>query len=155
MFWNIVDYELSHDTGYVKNRLDHQIGWYSKKATDNKKWYYFFQVVLIITSAMVPIINVIDFAPLSTRIISSVLGSIMLGITSVTQLKKHHENWIMYRSTEEALKKEKYTYENNAGVYGDLDDRQKLSLLVEKVESIISNQNVLFFVTHKGKSKSE
>jgi len=143
---------LSSEWEYIKNRLDDQIRWYSSKATENKSRYYLFQIMLIVVTALIPIINVIDFAPIQTRVVSSILGGIALGVTSILQLKKHHENWIMYRSTEEALKKEKYTFENNAGAYAGLNTDKKRVMLVEKAESIISNQNVIFFVTHKGKA---
>jgi hypothetical protein len=71
-----------------------------------------------------------------------------VGISGILQLKKYHENWIMYRSTEEALKKEKYTFEQNAGDYTGLGDEEQKKRLVENVEAIISNQNVTFFITH-------
>lgn len=145
---------MSDDHDYLKQRLDDQIQWYSKKASENKRKFHAYQVVLIIVGVLIPIVNVIDFAPIETRIISSILGGIVVGITSILQLKKHQENWIMYRSTEEALKKEKYTYENDAGLYAGLSETEKHKLLVEKVESIISTQNVSFFVSHSQKQKS-
>lgn len=139
----------NHD--YVKSRLGEQITWYSKRAAENKKKFHGYQSLIIIVSALIPIVNVIDFAPVEIRIISSILGGIIIGSTSILQLKKHHENWIMYRSTEEILKKEKYTFENNVGTYTGLSEAEQHKLLVEKVESIISNQNVSFFVVHQTK----
>lgn len=143
------------ETNYGKDRLDDQIDWYSDRATENKRKFHGYQIIIIIASVLIPIINAIDFATLETRVISSILGGVIMGITSILQLKKHHENWIMYRSTEEALKKEKYTFENNAGAYSGLKEDEKHALLVEKVESIISNQNVSFFVTHRAKPKTD
>jgi len=137
------------DKNYVKNRLDDQIDWYSKNATKNKSRFHGFQIAVIIIGAIIPLVNLVDFAPTEIRIISSILGVIIVGVSGILQLKKYHENWISYRSTEEALKKEKYTYENNAGEYSGLDEEKKLKLLVENVESTISNQNVVFFITHK------
>ncbi len=144
---------MSNESGYAKDRLDGQIEWYSKKATNNKKKFHGYQVLIIIASALIPIINTIDFGNVETKLPSSILGGIIIGITSILQLKKHHENWMVYRSTEEALKKEKYTFENNAGTYSGLNEDEKHKLLVEKVESIISNQNVSFFITHRVKPK--
>lgn len=140
---------MSNEPNYIKNRVENQINWYSKKATENKKRYHFSQIVIIIAAALIPIINVIDLATMEIRLFSSILGTIVIAITGIIQLKKYHENWIMYRSTEEALKKEKYTYENDAGAYSGLNDDERHRLLVEKIESIISNQNVIFFVTHR------
>ncbi len=137
------------DKNYIKSRLDDQIDWYSKKATTNKNRFHGFQILIIIVGAIIPLVNLIDFAPVETRVISSILGVIIVGVSGILQLKKYHENWIMYRSTEEALKKEKYTYENDAGEYSGLDENKKLKLLVENVESMISNQNIVFFITHR------
>ena len=144
---------MSSSPNYNESRLNDQIKWYSSKASSNKKRYHGLQIVIILVAAVIPIVNIIDFAPVEIRLTSSILGAIVVAITSILQLKKYHENWITYRSTEEALKKEKYTFENNAGAYSKLNDDEKRILLVEKVESIISNQNVLFFVTHSAKTK--
>ncbi len=140
---------MAKETNFIKERLDPEIEWYSKKATENKSKFHGYQIVLIVVGVLIPIINVIDFAPLETRIISAILGGTIAGIIGLLQLKKYHENWISYRSTEEALKKEKYTFENSAGQYSGLSDDEKLKLLVENVESIISSQNVTFFITHR------
>ena len=45
-------------------------------------------------------------------IISSVLGGIIAVVIGISQLEKYQENWILYRTTTELLKKEKYFYEN-------------------------------------------
>ncbi len=140
---------LSVNTNYLTDRLETQIDWYSTKATNNKFGFHLLQIMVLIVGATIPIVNIVDFAPLETRLISSVLGSVTVTVTGIIQLKKYHENWIMYRSTEEALKKEKYTYQNEVGEYSGLTPDERLKRLVENVESIISNQNVVYFVTHE------
>jgi len=141
----------------MKDRLEDQLKWYSDKANENKKRYHASQIIIIIAGALVPIVNVMSLeVDVIIRIISSILGGMIIGITGIIQLKKYQENWIQYRSTEEMLKKEKFMYLNNAGEYSNSDnDEQKLKLLVERVESIISNQNVTFFVTHAEKSNAD
>ena len=62
------------------------------------------------------------------------------GITALTQLKKHQENWLLYRSTEESLKREKFLFMNNAGNYSNLTDDVKNKTLVESLETILSSQ---------------
>ena len=136
-------------TNYSEERLDGQIEYYSVNASKNKSNFHRSQIIIIIVGALIPVVNIIDFASLEIRLISAILGAIIVGVAGITQLKKYHENWIMYRSTEEALKKEKYTYENNAGEYSGLSDEEKDKRIVENTESIISNQNVVFFIMHK------
>jgi len=140
---------MSEDLDYVKNRLESQIEWYSKKASENKSRFHTLQIIIIIIGALISVVNVIDFAELEVRIISAIFGATITILTGIIQLIKYHENWIMYRSTEEVLKKEKYSYLNEVGEYSGLASDIRLKRLVENVESIISNQNVVYFITHK------
>ena len=50
--------------------------------------------------------NIADF---QTRIISSIIGGIIAVSTGITQLEKYQENWILYRTSAELLKKDKYS----------------------------------------------
>jgi hypothetical protein len=56
--------------------------------------------MIIVASAIITIVNFIDFVPLQTRIVSTIFGAAITGITGLTQLKKYQENWLLYRSTE-------------------------------------------------------
>ena len=68
-------------------------------------------------------------------------------VTGLSQLEKYQENWILYRTTSELLKKEKYFYENGVGDY--LDESKKKKLLVERVESIVSSETSKYFIVHQ------
>jgi len=143
---------MSDELNYVKNRLDDQIKWYSNKANSNKSRYHGSQVLIIIAGAFIPVINIVDFPPIETRIITTILAGTIIGAAAILQLKKFQENWILYRATEEILKKEKNMFENGAGEYSELADDQKHKLLVERVEAIILNQNYQYFGLHREKS---
>ena len=139
-------------TKYLEERVEPQITWYEKRANSNKKKFHACQIVIIITSAIIPIINIIDFVTLAVRITSSILGGIILGLTGLIQLKKFQDNWILFRTNEEMLKKEKFLYLNQAGGYANIsnkDERDKL--FVERVESIISSETSRFFTMHSQK----
>jgi hypothetical protein len=43
----------------AKGRLREQLDYHSKQSRDNKKKFYALQFVIIITSALIPIVNVI------------------------------------------------------------------------------------------------
>jgi hypothetical protein len=66
------------------------------------------------------------------------LGVLIAVIESLQQLKQYHDNWINYRSTEEALKHEQYLYLARAGPYRGVDSPQ--TLLAERVEAIVSQE---------------
>jgi hypothetical protein len=67
-----------------------------------------------------------------------VLSIIVVIITGMIALFRYHELWAEYRSNAETLKHEKYLYLYGAGPY-DRDDR--FTVLVERVESLISKEN--------------
>jgi len=52
--------------------------------------------------------------------ISSIIGGTIAVVTGITQLEKYQENWILYRTSSELLKKEEYFYE-----YSNLDNIQE------------------------------
>lgn len=135
--------ELPED--YKKERLQFQIVWHSDKARHNKKMFRLYEIIIIITGAMIPIVNAIDFIDIQTRIISSILGGIVVILTGLSQLEKYQENWILYRTSTELLKKEKYYFENDVGDYSGLSGDKKMKLLVKNVESIVSAETSKYF----------
>jgi hypothetical protein len=141
---------MQGEFSYVDERLNRQAKWYEGKANTNKSKFHTLQVVIIAASAIIPIINLMDFAPFETRLISSLLGGGITAITAVIQLKKYQENWLLYRATEENLKKERYLFEYGAGPYSDVEDQKRL--LVERVESIISAETSKYFGMHQPRS---
>lgn len=140
---------MSTESSYLEDRLTEQMKWYETKANENKSRFQIFQTVIIIASVIIPIVNLIDFATFEIRIISSVLGGTVAGVTAFIQLKKYQENWLLYRATEENLKKEKYLFLYDAGPYSDAIDDNRKKILVERVESIISSETSQFFGMHQ------
>jgi hypothetical protein len=142
---------LSSAEEFIKNRLDDQIKWYGEKSALNKRRYRLFQIVIIIAGAIIPIMNLASTAGLrvgpmhSALFASSILGSIITVITAFLQMEKYFENWILYRTTAESLKREKVLYENDAGEYTNLSEIDKSRILVERVEAMLSSENSKFF----------
>jgi hypothetical protein len=145
--------EAEHD--YVKERLDDQLKWHGSKARENKKKFEILQIIIIVTGALVPIVSTAVPAGDWLRIISSVLGGIIVIAMSLSQLHKYQENWILYRTTAELLKKEKYLYLNCAGNYSGLDLDEKKKSLVERVELIVSSETSKYFAVHKPEKPSQ
>jgi predicted histidine transporter YuiF (NhaC family) len=80
-------------TSYKENRLDEQIKWHSKKARQDKLRFRLYQIITLIVSAIIPIINVANIGELQTRIISSIIGALIVVVTGLTQLEKYQESW--------------------------------------------------------------
>jgi hypothetical protein len=84
---------------------------------------------------------------LIVRIISSILGSMIVGATGILQLTKAQESWIVFRSTAETLKKEYNLYMLKAGDYSDsnLIDEKRDRLFIERSESIMAMKGTKYF----------
>ena len=92
---------------------------------------------------------------LAALFVSSVLSSVIVVVTAFLQMEKYFENWILYRTTTEALKREKILYENNAGEYATLNEVEKNRTLVERVEAMLSSENAKFFALQQQSRKKQ
>lgn len=140
------------DHSYFNDRLEDQIKWHGKKSRDNKKMFYILQTAIIVASTSIAIINALSISDIISHyiaILSSVLGGIVVTLTAIIQLHKYQENWIMYRTTAELLKKEKYFFLNEVGSYSGLGLEQKRKMLVERVETIVSAETSKYFELHQ------
>jgi len=132
---------------YIKDRYEDQISWYSDKASKSKKLYNYFQWSVIILSASLPVL--ISSIPIKYQWLTITL-SILLAIgTAGLKTFKFQENWINYRTISETLKKEKHFYDACLDEYYDTDDKE--ALFINRVESLISRENILWVTTHMQK----
>jgi Protein of unknown function (DUF4231)/Protein of unknown function (DUF2795) len=137
---------------YVSERLDNQISWYAKKAAYNKLRFRICQLIVIVASAVIPIINlgipltdsVSPNAPYVALGITAILGAVITIVAALSQMDAYFETWVLYRTTAEALKRERFLYINNAADYSGLTEEVKNKLLVERIEAMLSSENSKF-----------
>ena len=113
---------------YFTERSEKEGKWYAEKAQKNKQRFYVMQTIIIVTAASVSIVNVLrvsDYLVGYVGAVSAIPGGIVMILTALLQLFKNQENWIVYQTTAELLKKEKYFYLNSVGPYSDLNVEQK------------------------------
>lgn len=127
---------------YLKDRVDDQIQWYDKKSTQNQIWYKFLRTTEIVLSILIPFLTGLLSINLITKLTIGFFGVIIAIIAGVLSLYKFQENWLHYRTTSEALKHEKYLFVTWSGIYNE-DDR--FSVFVEKIENIISKENLSWY----------
>lgn len=126
---------------YINNRLDEQIKWYDEKSQKHQKHYKILKTLEIILVAIIPVITIV--ININSKWIITSLASAILIFQAINQLNKNHENYIEYRSTCEALKHEKMLFLYKSGVYSNEEsDTARFSLLVNRAETIISNENI-------------
>ena len=153
---NWYDKENPNISDYIKNRLEPQINWYNNKAKSNTFRYHVLQLLTLGIAALIPIINVVQGADLATRIISAILGSMIVAIAGVIQLTKAQESWLLYRSTAETLVREYNLFMLKAGDYsepGSTDDKRD-KLFIERAESIMSTEGTKYLSLRQQKSES-
>ena len=133
---------------YISERLDEQISWYGKKSAYNKLRFRICQLIIIVASAVIPIINLgiplTEGDPIQALGITAILGGVITIVTALSQMDAYFETWVLYRTTGEALKRERFLYINNAADYSGLAGEEKKKLLVERVEAILSSENSKF-----------
>ena len=136
---------------YVKKRYQGQIEWYSKKSSQNKQYYQWFQWIIIVISASLP--GLILIIPAKWEFITVLFSAILAIATAAVKTFRFQENWINYRTVAEALEKEKHYYNAEAIEYATAENKKQL--FVERVEALISKENSLWMVVHTKKSVKE
>lgn len=125
---------------YLKDRVDDQIEWYDGKSIQMQKKHKIFKGVTIFSAAIIPIISLTKIEYFDTDIIVSILAAIIAISEGMISLSNYGDNWTRYRSICETLKSEKYMYLNQSGVYSEKEEN--FSFFVERVETIISQENI-------------
>lgn len=129
--------ELPTPEEITLGRLKDSLDWYCANSSRNKSWYQNLRFITILSAAMIPFLSTNAQIPVGHQI-SAVLGVLIAVMEGVQQLKQFHENWVSYRATEEALKREQYLYLAKAGSYRGLD--ASAQLLAERVEALVSSE---------------
>ena len=115
-------------------RLDDQLAWYDAKATTNRVWYQTLKVVQIVVAAAIPVVA----AAGASATVAGALGAVVVVLEGFQQLFQFQQNWISYRVTAEALKREKFLCLAGAGPYEGAE--QPHALLARRVERIVSQE---------------
>ena len=141
---------MTEEFEYLEDRIDNQQKWHSKKSIQNKQRFYFFEIIMLVAGALIPVINVLDIVPESwVRWLSASLAAIIVVSAGIGRLYKFQENWLNYRDLSEALKREKEFYLYEVGEYDIRNERTRNKTLVERVESILASSTSQYFSLHR------
>jgi hypothetical protein len=141
-----MDKEIFKD--YVENRYKDQMSYYSKAAGKNQKKYKQFQWVLIIFSALTPILAAFDGKWMSLQIPVVLISAIVAVLTASLKTFQYQEIWVNYRATDELLKPEIYYYNFSVGPYAE-EGIDKETLFVSRVETILDKEHINWPVVKK------
>ncbi|HUR84492.1 MAG TPA: DUF4231 domain-containing protein [Solirubrobacteraceae bacterium] len=122
--------------GYAWDRLEDQLGWYGRKAKQNKDFFHRLKIAQIVVAAAIPVAA----AAGATDWLVGGMGAMILVLEGLQQLFQYQQNWLGYRGTAEALKHEKHLYLAGAGPYAGA--ARKDALLAERVEGLVSQEHL-------------
>ena len=107
----------NEETGPAWERLEDQLGWYERKSEQQKRWFQWLKVAQIVIAASIPVAA----AAGASAAVAGALGAVIVVLEGIQQLFQFQQNWISYRVTAEALKREKSLYLAGAGPYAEVE----------------------------------
>lgn len=114
--------------------LEDQLAWYDRKSVVAQRAYKRVKLGQLVVGATVPVVAGLQVP----AAVTATLAAIVVIAEGAQQLYQWQTNWVLYRSTAEALKHEKYLYLAAAGPYST-DDRPRV--LAERLEGLISQEH--------------
>jgi hypothetical protein len=129
---------------YFKNDLADQHTWYSQKAGLFKTRSELLALLTIALGALITFIQVLGPA-WWLPILSGSIGAIVTVAAGWQRIARYSETWISYRTASERMKRERRLYTHGAGSYRGLPDREAYLTFVEAIESIIAEEQNIFW----------
>lgn len=125
---------------YLEDRYHKQMEYYDKSSVKNQKKYKNFQWILIILSALTPVLAALEAKWLCLQLVVVAISAIVAILTTGLKTFQYQELWVNYRATYEQLKPEIHYYNFNVGPYGEAGI-DKESLFVNRIETILDKEH--------------
>lgn len=121
---------------YINDRIQPKVDEYNTKAIRNRKLFYFWQAIAIVSAALVPVFTgFIKDGDSELKWLVAILGGTSAVVAGLLSLFKFQENWIRYRSTHQDLDSHLSQFKIGVGIYGDR--KYAFAQLAENCESIL------------------
>ena len=143
---------------YLKDRYQDQVDWYDRKAATSQTVYHRMQWAIIILAAVTPVLVVFVLdreLPTALSHLPAVTSAAVAILTAALKTFKYQENWISYRSTCEALRREKHLFDADLNDYRAGSDKERRSVFVERVEDLLASENTAWLKTRKSVSREQ
>ena len=125
---------------YLEKRYYDQMNYYDKASGKNQKRYRRFQWILIVLSALTPVLAALDGKWFSLQIAVIVVAAVVAILTTGLKTFQYQELWVNYRATQEQLKPEIHYYNFDVGPYG-AKDIDKEALFISRIEAILDKEH--------------
>jgi hypothetical protein len=129
-------------------RLEDQLNWYDRKSVAAQRAYKAAKVAQLVVGAAVPVVALAAVPDTLTAI----LGAVVVVLEGIQQLYQWQTNWVLYRSTAEALKHERYLFLAEAGPY---TGRDRDKVLAERIEGLVSQEHAKWTEAHERTSDEQ
>lgn len=145
---------------YIEKRYQRQLIWYEKYARNSRITFYILQFLVILISALIPVINVFPSSSVnadSIKIWSAILGALIVIILGILQITKAKEDWISYRATAELMKSEYQRFKMETGDYSainPIEEQKRNQLFITRMETIVSEEGKKFLENSKNSDPS-
>jgi hypothetical protein len=130
-------------------RLEEQLHWYERQSQRSKRAYQGLKVTQIVVAAAIPAVA----AAGASAGFAGALGAVVVVLEGMQQLFQFQQNWISYRGTAEALRRERYLYEARAGRYAEAAQPDRL--LAERLEGLISQEHTTWAEVQRSAQEAE
>lgn len=126
---------------YIEKRVNDQINWMEMKSRKAQQRYKSLKLMEIVSAALIPTTAAIPPLNNYLPIVSGTLGFLIVVLNGVQQLQRYHENWLAYRSSSEALKRERILFEAGTSPYKGEEAYEKF---VQNFEAILADENKIW-----------
>jgi hypothetical protein len=128
------------------DRIREQSDWYGKKARSSRSIYIALKIVQIVMAASIPVVSVSVGGDVQ-RWTNAILGALIGIIEAILQLGQYQQNWLTYRATREALRREDFLYSAKAGPYSGQADPG--GVYAERADTIMSGESAKWIASQE------
>jgi len=130
----------------VFEKLAQQSEWYGQRAHRNRARFVLLKGMQIVFAAAIPVVSVATLGD-RQRWVTATLGALVGIFEGFIQLGQYQQNWLIFRATREALKREEFLFSAKAGPYSGVPDADVL--YANRCDAIISGENSKWLSTQE------
>lgn len=118
--------------------IEEQSSWYASRSRQSRRTYIWLKGIQIVFAAAIPVIAVAVTGDIQ-RWITAALGALIGIIEGFLQLGQYQQNWLLYRATRAALRREEFLHAACAGPYVGVPDPDRA--YIERCDAVISGEH--------------
>jgi len=124
---------------YITIRLNPIREWYDKKARRFKKLFLWMRTITVLGGAIVPVL--INLQINKIEVVTTLLSVLVVVFISLESVFHFREQWKNYRTTDQLLSREYFSYATADGPYRDLEENEAFLNFVDRVENAIASES--------------